>query len=383
MTVRIAVDQPRAPLLGRLRRDALWLAGVALVLIGLVAVVFPMLFMIIAIMSLVVPPHDFILRSLDVKALFQVVIPTIVAIVCLKFGVRLARGRRRLVVFLRRFGLTETTRVVSYAVATAMGGRWRLVTLDDAETDPVGVQRRSRWIAIVAILVGLVLMAMALRYIFGGGFDATVRHMLEDMLKEKPGETFPQLLGRFIGSVAVAFVAGFFVVILVAIGATAAGVATAFSWVSYASIRKAEHAKAMTVQSAAAIEPAVAEIVRRTHGIFAPRLIVVKVANRVWQKLVIRLVDSASAVVVDVSEPTENLLWEIEALRREHGLKWLPIGEDDRVDALIKGGRRATGLERRFLQLLDGEEVLAYASDRRADMKRFSRQLYSRLDRLG
>ncbi|MEW8102774.1 MAG: hypothetical protein AB2785_13535, partial [Candidatus Thiodiazotropha endolucinida] len=43
----------------------------------------------------------------------------------------LIRGRRRLVLFLRRFGYDEATEALSFAAASTMGQRWRLVTLDD------------------------------------------------------------------------------------------------------------------------------------------------------------------------------------------------------------------------------------------------------------
>jgi hypothetical protein len=53
-------------------------------------------------------------------------------------GGRLARGHRRSVLFLRRFGHTEATSAVTVAAAT-IGGSWRLVTLDDDKIAPIGV----------------------------------------------------------------------------------------------------------------------------------------------------------------------------------------------------------------------------------------------------
>jgi hypothetical protein len=60
------------------------------------------------------------------------------AVLGLALGVRLVRGRRRLVLFLRRFGHTAATHAATVAAAS-IGSRWRLVTLDDAQIVPVGV----------------------------------------------------------------------------------------------------------------------------------------------------------------------------------------------------------------------------------------------------
>ncbi len=80
--------------------------------------------------------------------------------------------------------------------------------------------------------------------------------------------------------------------------------------------------------------------------------------------------------LVDISEPTENVLWEIEELRRIGG-NCIVIGQHERIAALAdhlggNGGR--TPIERRLAQLLDGQEVLGYSVDRRG-LKRFARAL--------
>jgi hypothetical protein len=51
------------------------------------------------------------------------------------------KGHRRSVLFLRRFGHTEATSVVTVAAAT-IGGSCRLVTLDDRTIAPIGVSPR-------------------------------------------------------------------------------------------------------------------------------------------------------------------------------------------------------------------------------------------------
>ena len=50
----------------------------------------------------------------------------------LTVGLRLLRGNRELVLFLRRFGYGAATSVATFAAAKTIGQSWRLVTLDDA-----------------------------------------------------------------------------------------------------------------------------------------------------------------------------------------------------------------------------------------------------------
>ena len=80
--------------------------------------------------------------------------------------------------------------------------------------------------------------------------------------------------------------------------------------------------------------------------------------------------------LVDISEPTENVLWEIEELRRIGG-NYIVIGQHERIAALATTSAATaarTPIERRLAQLLDGQEVLGYSVDRRG-LKRFARAL--------
>ena len=60
-------------------------------------------------------------------------------------GAKLLRGRPRTVLFLRRFGFDQAKDFISHAAAQALGRRWRLVTLDDLATTPVGTRPWKRW----------------------------------------------------------------------------------------------------------------------------------------------------------------------------------------------------------------------------------------------
>jgi ABC-type microcin C transport system permease subunit YejE len=94
-------------------------------LAGLAASSLPFLVVIVAVASLLSPSVDFP----DMDSIFLVA--TVLAIVCLTLGLKLIRGRRRLVLFLRRFGYDEATEALSFAAASAMGqericcGSWK------------------------------------------------------------------------------------------------------------------------------------------------------------------------------------------------------------------------------------------------------------------
>ena len=77
-----------------------------------------------------------------------------ITIVGLKVGLRLLRGQRRLVLFLRRFGYGDATKAATFAAAKTIGRSWRLVTLDDASVAPLGVPTGTRRLVVGGGLSG-------------------------------------------------------------------------------------------------------------------------------------------------------------------------------------------------------------------------------------
>ena len=101
------------------------------------------------------------------------------------------------------------------------------------------------------------------------------------------------------------------------------------------------------------------------------------------QQTVVRLGTIATAVLIDVSEPTENLLWELERMNVRIDDRCVLIGQHERVaglatDAAATGSADPGSIEARLRALLDGRRVLAYTTDRRG-MQRFARALRSEL----
>jgi hypothetical protein len=135
------------------------------------------------------------------------------------------------------------------------------------------------------------------------------------------------------------------------------------------------------VENATEIDGVASTIAAESRMIFAPRLVVLRVASEVWQPTVMRLASAGSLTIIDVSEPTENLLWEIQALTERSGPRCVFVGEINRISGLTgssMNGRPPTSVEERLLNLLDGREVLAYETGRRG-MRRFARALRATL----
>jgi membrane protein implicated in regulation of membrane protease activity len=258
-----------------------------------------------------------------------------------------------------------------------------LVTLDDLHVAPVGVSRRTRRLAGFGGLIGVAIMAGAALWIFGGGFKDFLRDAFDQMAPE--GKSFAETMGNLIGSFVAVLVVGALVLAFVLLVAAFFGAATLFSWSSYRAVRKAERSKAREIRTPQQIEGTVLSVARRSRRILGARLVVVRVASEIWQPVVRRLAADSSAIVVDVSEPTENLLWELDALEAQFRSRRILVGDRARLEYLASPGKAATRgqLFERLATYLDGEEILAYEGESRRDMKRFAVGLRARLERAG
>jgi hypothetical protein len=108
---------------------------------------------------------------------------------------------------------------------------------------------------------------------------------------------------------------------------------------------------------------------------FSPRLFVVRVADAIWPEAVRGLGAAADVVIIDVSHPTDALLWEVEAMRLIFGRRWLLVGAYEYVTPLANPQTANSDDHRgRLARLLDGEQVIAYGHTKE-DIRRFSRAL--------
>jgi len=119
-----------------------------------------------------------------------------------------------------------------------------------------------------------------------------------------------------------------------------------------------------------------------TKGIARQRLLVLRSANAIWQRVVRRLAAVVDVVLIDISEPTQNLLWEIESLKRSRGPNWILVGRRDRVEAFAqrRGAADDNELTGQLLELLEGEQVLVCESEQRPAMQRFATAFRARLE---
>lgn len=339
-----------------------------------------------------------------------------IAVGGLRLGLRLLRRNRTLVLFLRRFGYDQAQAAVTFAVVQTIGSSWRVVTLDDAEIVPIGVTagtRRlfgaghvmSKYILAIGHFVGLKMFPIlissmwavvvlglldpALEFARTGvtsgeqwvkAIDPYVR-ILASVFEWRPpldavAPTFPGVFAILAMAAAVSFAALLVTMAALLLAFPLSAVLFFFSS-SADAVREAEHAKTVAVASLAEIDQAARAIAHRSRKVFGPRLVVLRVASHVWQHAVAELASVSSLPLIDISEPTDNVLWEVEELTKRFGDKCVIIGHYDRVVTLAtlsSGDGACHSVERRLARLLQGREVLAYTADPRG-LKRFARAL--------
>jgi hypothetical protein len=185
---------------------------------------------------------------------------------------------------------------------------------------------------------------------------------------------FDAIRSNLVGALAIAATLSMFTVWAM-IGAVAGLLAAVvlglpFSMLDYASdaVQVADKSTAPVVENATASDDVARQLAAESRKIFAPRLVVLRVASEVWQPTVMRLASAGSLTIIDVSDPTENLLWEIQSLTDRPGSRSVFVGQSNRVAGLTGSPTNAQppgSLAERLLNLLEGREVLAYVTGRR------------------
>ena len=334
-----------------------------------------------------------------------------ITVVGLRVGLRLLRGNRKLVLFLRRFGYGDATKVATFAAAKTIGRSWRLVTLDDASVAPLGVPTGTRRLVVGAGLVrqGVMVAPMFVAYVGKFILAALIVILLVAFLQavildqglsdafEPYGRVLESVMeghipfdaigSNLVGAFAVAATLTMFTVwaLIASFAALLVTIVLSvpFSLLDFASdaVQAADKLTIRQVENASEIDRAARAIAAESRKIFAPRLVVLRVASEVWRQTVIRLAASGSLTIIDVSEPTENLLWEIQELTERSGPRCVFVGQSDRVARLTASSEDVPApgpIDERLLRLLDGREVLAYVTNRRG-MRRFARALRAKL----
>jgi hypothetical protein len=424
MPARIVLDHPHGQRTSAVIRFGRSVVGSVLVMLGLIATLAIVPAGLVTMGDVIsrfdndpettIPP-EVPVREIEIAFIAS----TVIAWVGLRHGRRLVRGRRSMVLFLRRFGYRGSMEAVTFAVVRTIGDSWRLVTLDDEAIAPVGVAPVSRfvfgagtrlsrvalglgrfiigsfrWTVTAAVVVlGLQLAQIQLnsnwsRAMRDGTLDAylgIVTSLLEGRI---PVAFFaPTLTGAFAvlaTTVAVGLIGLFAVMgaLLLALPLSPLLIAASSS---AEALRKAEAAKTGAIRHLKDVDKVVADIAEQGRQTFASRLVVLRVATAVWRESVTTLARVTSASIIDISEPTEHLLWELDTLDRLCANRSIVIGEQASVerwsqDVGVASGDTALGA--RFAARLDGRQVLAYTTDR-AGMRRFARALHGMLLDIG
>jgi hypothetical protein len=434
LPVTVVLDYRQRHSARRLRRSIATLVGGLLVLVGAIASIglFPSFVYVVGIafdepklLPTLLEPLEMSLDWLGIDVswwhqtlpawnadlLLATAVSITIMVVGLTVGLRLLRGNRKLVLFLRRFGYSDATKVATFAAAKTIGRSWRLVTLDDASVAPLGVPTSTRRLVVGGGLVrqGVMVAPMFVAYVgmFTLGapcvilllaflqaktLDLDVAHSFEPYGRVLESVLaghipFDAIGSNLVGAFAVAATLTMFTVW--ALIASFAGLLATlmfsgpFSLLGFASdaVLAADRLTTRQVKNATEIDSAARAIAAESRKIFAPRLVVLRVASEVWRQTVIRLASTGSLTIIDVSEPTENLVWEIQELTERSGPRCVFVGQSDRVARLTASSEDVPPpgpIDERLLRLLDGREVLAYVTNRRG-MRRFARALRARL----
>lgn len=320
----------------------------------------------------------------------------VASLVVLWLGLVMLRRRRHAVLFLRRFGYDDATRVVTAALSV-LGRSWRVVTLDDSDVQAVGARRsgvttfsreasrrvgkvvgRLSVVTFVAVVGTLVWAANTVTdpadLLPGGLLDGSPLRI------ESPAQVATAIVLVF---VATTLVVGVLRRLLFPAVLLARRVER--------SAQTADGAVRQSVQDADDVETVGTLVERMSRRVFSPQLMVVSSTNAMWRNAVSRLLASTEVTLVDVSRPTESLLWEIRELSENDDGRCVYIGHVDRLAQFLPEVARTapagwrvpqydvlaaapTSVIGKIERVLEGHEVLAYSGDP-TTIAQFSRSL--------
>jgi hypothetical protein len=321
------------------------------------------------------------------------------------------------VLFLRRFRHGEAIDAVTSAVR-GIGHTWRVVTLDDATIEAVGVapglkystdaanriQAWAAWAERTGTRIAPTVSKVTNRVLTSSFLGMWGVAGIVYLRSETPFDAMATLLDypHTAESVAAATFLFVFLGTLVAtgifMGAVSGVLISTMPFIGpavlYGAVLRlvgaAEASKTMSVRDAGEITEVAEALSDLARLPISPKLVVVTVDTAVWRQTVTGLATVSAAPLIDVSRPTEHLLWEIEELLRTCGPRCVFVGHVDRLRRFTGRGARgpveilavsAHSVVGRLESLLDGREVLAYTTDRRG-RKRLTRALFARFESL-
>jgi hypothetical protein len=282
-----------------------------------------------------------------------------IAVVC---GLILTSPRKKLVLFLRRFGNEDINHSIRRAVRWHLGTTYRLITLDDLAFRPASSPPGPK-----AVAAGTIIAAAALALLT----ERAIEWVLEVVKTGEAVQTYVWVPGSidamegwyfeiFLYWVAKgAFLVECYIVglgALVAIGILFLGRRSRLSIENVDRIRKVER-QVERLKSW-----------RRGPSLFAPQASVVRVVDALWQPTVVSLLRHAEAVLIDISVPSESILWELRAAREASTSKLILLAQTDRLIEWIGQLGPAGSTQNEVLAAARGLSLIIYSTSDRLDM---------------
>lgn len=344
---------------------------------------------------------DMLPASVEDTVRFGCLVSFVVAAIAVTVGNALTQRRRRLVLFLRRFGHTEATHALTMAAAR-IGGHWRLVTLDDARIAAIGAPSGVRGFvgAVDRTKAGLgkvtpvatkvwqaVMSGLAAAAAIAAGFalfSEKTWPARADRVESLVDFTHPphDVAGSLFQIFAYVMLAGLLLAAiafaLVIVGWTSVLPFVAVYGQVEDSVHDAERHKVIAVADEPALGRAMGRVKVQGKRVLSARLTVLKVETPVWRQTVHGMASISAVPLIDVSDPTENILWEIQELLRQFGRRCVFVGQLHRLEALRVRAPLGSVVSR-VQTLLDGHRVLAYTGDG-SDSRRFATALRNTLE---
>jgi hypothetical protein len=288
----------------------------------------------------VIPPWgNFQVKALMTAACYVLAVYT---------GLVLAEPRKRIVLYLRRFRSVSANQLMGQMIDTGLGRRFRVVTLDDASFRPIEIPRAERRVSVFSPPI-MALASVAL-------FIAMAYYVVIKQLQLSASGPIPP---RYFGVYMIAFGQGVYDAPIWGAISGFVLVVFAFLMVHRWRVRLRSRLRVRTTRDLDRCIYRVADLAswRRRPGLLAPQATVIRVVDELWQTTVLRLLEYADAVIVDVSAVTENVLWEVRTIKAHTFVPCVWIGDARAVATWRDSGEPLTV---KFSTLISQNEIVMY-----------------------
>lgn len=257
------------------------------------------------------------------------------------------------ILFLRRFGL-DVNSVVSRVIKAGLGRRFRFVALDDSRFPPINVPAAERWLS----RLGPPVIAVA---VLGASAALLSRF-----------STMPDIGGNL--TIETSNMMGYW-----------ASVICGLLVLALTHLYRVRHHSRRNVRNQRSLQVLLYEIRKLSKwpfrlSLMAPQTIIARVDDSLWQQTVSAALDQTPAVLIDVSDPTASLQWEIEQLRKSSH-KCVFIAERDHLCLWTERSSRDSEAQSSIMNLVGNDEVLTYSAQSKLGGPAFRQSLKLALSR--